>query len=142
MIKADLPSFGPNGVYIGSVDEVSSTQVRGWIANKNTGDQVALRLKLDNGLEKVYIANVFRSDLLDANIGNGCYSFNIDISKLGGGASQLDLMTSETNTPLPGSPFKLSSVQSVVEHIVTSGFAMILTQEINELELSLINLDC
>ncbi len=68
--------------YEGLIEGIRDGQLYGWCWLTQTHDPVTLDVLVDNRFIKRVVANIFRQDLLDASVGNGCHGFFIPVEAL------------------------------------------------------------
>jgi len=70
-----------NSKIVGFVDKIEDNAVYGWAYDENSPyESIALDVYVDNEKYTTILANIFRQDLVDANIGNGKYGFECKLS--------------------------------------------------------------
>jgi len=92
---------------IGFFETCNEVFVSGWIADETNPDQyMDIDIVIDNELVTNVTANLFRQDLLDANIGNGNYAFNVLIPKKfkDGIEHKVEVREAITGVLIPGNP--------------------------------------
>jgi hypothetical protein len=67
----------------GNFDSVKRGHAIGWCAEDSSDDPVEVELVADGKVIATTMADIFRADLLAAEIGAGCHGFRFDLSRLG-----------------------------------------------------------
>ncbi len=91
----------------GNFEECGVNGIRGWLINENNpSEPTKISVLIDGTLYAEINADVFRQDLLDADIGNGCHSFNISspITLFDGLTHKIEVISQENGFVLHGSP--------------------------------------
>jgi hypothetical protein len=91
----------------GFLDGADCTAVRGWLWDPVRPDiPLDVRIAVDNGVDVVERASLFRQDLRDAGKGNGAHGFHVPSAslKLGPGTWHVNVRVAATGVPLVGSP--------------------------------------
>ncbi|AQS90229.1 hypothetical protein A0U94_03770 [Gluconobacter albidus] len=70
-------------LYEGWIDAISDTSVSGWCWRRHSNLPQIVSLIVDDHIVDVKIANIFRSDLLNAGIGSGCFGFHLSLPQDG-----------------------------------------------------------
>jgi hypothetical protein len=68
--------------YRGNFDSVIKGVVSGWCAAEQSTEPVEVELLIDGVVSAVTKADIYRTDLFAAGIGNGCHGFRFDLSDL------------------------------------------------------------
>ncbi|MET3601803.1 glycosyltransferase [Martelella mangrovi] len=65
----------------GHIDAVDSQSITGWVWNRNTPEAAMVVItSLEDGTQKVALADRYRDDLMQAGIGDGCHAFTINLA--------------------------------------------------------------
>ena len=68
----------PKQPLMGRIDHISEQTVSGWAKIPNQESQVTVELLIDGDVVQEQVANIFRLDLKDRNVGDGHYAYSFD----------------------------------------------------------------
>ena len=94
----------------GHIDVARWPRIRGWAWDPDAPDErVRLEFAEDHRRILTVVADLGRSDLAAAGIGDGLHGFNVDLndSPIGAGRREVALRCADTGAELPGSPVTL-----------------------------------
>jgi hypothetical protein len=96
----------------GDFNGVTDNVVRGWCKSTDSDDPLTVELLVDGSVVARVLANVFRPDLKKAGIGDGSYSFEIELKALPISSDSILVVQTESGWQLPGSGRRLSALRN------------------------------
>lgn len=96
-IKLNVPDLH------GNIEGINAGQLEGWAASKSSVEPLLIKVKADNMIIGIGIANQFRSDLKQNGIHSGNHKFTIPLTPIWSQQSKkvkLELLDAETNEPI------------------------------------------
>ena len=106
-------------LFQGHVDTVQPDRVVGWAWNKSQPDQrVSVELLIDGKVQASVRAEVFRRDLVDAGIGDGCHGFSLLVPEeaMSRGRHEVRVRFEGTETELDGTPAEIDLDLQPIEY--------------------------
>ncbi len=67
---------------VGSIDKIDASTISGWACDKKSDDALEIQVMAEGRVLGSGIADIFRQDLLNAEIGNGKHAFKFDLEEL------------------------------------------------------------